>query len=82
MALPSFEDPLTCFAAGALSTACILLPAFLLFGRKSSGAAKHTPKPITLSGDEKKDFLVVFNALTAEVLEAVDQYNLRPKSTY
>ena len=67
------DDMIYAFAAGVATAACLLLP-FLLGGRKKSGAIA---KPVTgLTGDEKKDFLVVFEALTSEVVAEIDQYNL------
>ena len=67
------NDMIYAFAAGVATAACLLLP-FLLGGRKKSGAIA---KPVTgLTGDEKKDFLVVFEALTSEVVAEIDQYNL------
>jgi hypothetical protein len=79
--LSTVPDPLLIFAAGAMTQSCILLP-FLLLGKgsKKTTATAPKPKPLALSGDEKKDFLLVFNALTEEILESVDQYNLPPRT--
>lgn len=75
-------DMVVYFGLGAATMACILLPCFFLFGKGTSGssAKRYTPKAIPLSGDEKKDFLTVFNALTEEVLQDVDQYSLPPRT--
>ena len=70
------DDMIYAFAAGVATAACLLLP-FLLGGRKKSGAIA---KPVTgLTGDEKKDFLVVFEALTSEVVAAIDPPDAAPR---
>ena len=68
------------FAAGFATALCMLLPIALMLSRGGASSKKYTPKPVALSGDEKKDFLVVFNALTEEVLQDVDQYSLPPRT--
>ena len=73
-------DPGTCFVAGVVTAACILVPLLLLSRKSAGGSKKHQPKPIKLTGNEKKDFLVVFDALTAEVLDEVKQYKLPPRT--
>jgi farnesyl diphosphate synthase len=60
--------------------ALLVFAASNLLGKKSAGALPVGAQPAELSGDEKKDFMVVFNALTAELLADVDQYNLPPRT--
>jgi len=79
--LAASPDALVIFAAGAATMLCLLIP-FLLLTRGSSSTKKkqYTPKPVDLTGDEKKDFMLVFRTLTEEVLESVDQYSLPPRT--
>ena len=77
-------DMMMYFAAGVATACCVLLPVFYLVKGKAQGGSssskRYTPPAIPLTGDEKKDFLTVFDALTEEVLQDIDQYNLPPRT--
>ena len=73
-------DMLVPFLAGAATMLAVLLPLFLMSRKGGGSSSQYVPKPVKLTGDEKKDFLVVFDALTAEVLEEIERYNLPPRT--
>ena len=80
MSVTTSPESLLLFAAGAITAISLMLPIVLRGAGGQRGGSSYTPKPVKLSGDEKKDFLVVFEALTSEVLDEVEQYNLPPRT--
>lgn len=69
------------YTAGA--TVLLLVGCATLLMNPKKGFPKSLPKdavPVTLTGDDKKDFTATFDALTQELLKEIEKYKLPPRT--
>lgn len=73
-----FDSELAIMVATALLV--VLLAGSMLFKSGSKPKLPADATPIELTGDEKKDFMIVFNGLTKELLVEIEKYQLPPRT--